>query len=467
MTDLTRRAIFAQAWPIIVGQALVPLVSVVDVAVIGRLSDARNLGGVALGATILNLVFWSFGFLRMGVTGITAQARGGGDAQEVCATILRSLALGIGLGVALLMLAPLMVPVSLTLMVPPGGVGATARDFLTMRFMGAPAALGFYAINGWLLGLGRTRLALGVQAVMNGVNIGLDLLFVGALGLGARGVGIGTTLAEWSALGCGMVAIVHVLGPDWRQQLRAIGRARLLDMVAIRRLIVVNADIMVRTLALLAIFTWFTRSAAALGPVPLAANHVLMQMVSISAFVLDGFAFTAEARVGAAIGARSRATLLRAIRLTGEFSLGGGLLFSVAILLVGRDAIAFLTHDAAIRAVANAMLPFCAAVPLVGVASWLLDGIFIGAIAGATLRNAALVALGLYLLTDFALRPLGNAGIWLALLASYAYRAMALGLAIPALLARATLKPAIRPCPEMASHSAAAPNAQRRSRQAD
>jgi len=433
---ITRRAIFAQAWPIILGQALVPLVSVVDVAVIGRLSDARNLGGVALGTTILNLVLWTFGFLRMGVTGITAQARGRGEGAEICATLLRALALGLALGAGLLVLAPAIVPASLALMAPPAGVGAAARGFLAMRLLGAPAALGFYAINGWLLGLGRTRLALGVQAVMNGVNIALDLLFVGLLGMGARGVGIGTTLAEWSALGCGLVAIGRALGPGWRAQLGAVGRARLLDGRAIRRLVAVNVDIMVRTLALLSIFTWFTRSATALGPVPLAANHVLMQMVSISAFVLDGFAFTAEARVGAAIGARSRASLLRAIRLTGEFSLGGGVLFAAGILLVGRDAIAFLTPDPAIRALAGAMLPFCAAAPLVGMASWLLDGIFIGAVAGQALRNAALVALGLYLLADAALKPLGDAGIWLALLASYAFRAMALGLAVPALLRR-------------------------------
>jgi len=438
VTQITRRAIFAQAWPIIIGQALVPLVGVVDVAVIGRLSDARNLGGVALGATILNLVFWTFGFLRMGVTGITAQAHGAGDDTEIRATILRALPLGLGLGAGLLALAPVIVPVSLSLMAPPGGVGTTARGFLAMRLFGAPAALGFYAINGWLLGLGRTRMALCVQAVMNGVNIALDMLFVGWLGLGARGVGLGTTLAEWSALAAGVVTIRMVLGPAWRDELRAIGRARLLEATAIRRLILVNADIMVRTLAMLAIFTWFTRSAAALGAVPLAANHVLMQFVSISAFVLDGFAFTAEARVGAAMGAGSRAALLRAIRLTGEFSLGGGVLFSVLILVVGGDAIAFLTRDAAIRAQAVAMLPFCAAIPTLGVASWLLDGIFIGAVAGRTLRNAALAALAAYLLTDAALKPLGDAGIWLALLASYAYRAIALGVAMPMLLRRVT-----------------------------
>lgn len=436
MTETTRRAIFAQAWPIIVGQALVPLVGVVDVAVIGRLSDARNLGGVALGATILNLVFWTFGFLRMGVTGITAQAHGARDDTEVGATILRALTLGIALGAMLLVLSPVIVPVSLSLMAPPDGVDAAARGFLTFRLFGAPAALGFYAINGWLLGLGRTRLALGVHALMNGVNIGLDLLFVGGLGMGARGVGLGTSLAEWSALIGGLMAIRLVLGPAWRAELRAIGRARVLEAAAIRRLIAVNADIMVRTLAMLAIFTWFTRSAAALGPVPLAANHVLMQFVSISAFVLDGFAFTAEARVGSAIGARSRSALLRAIRLTGEFSLGGGLLFTLLIMLVGRGAIAWLTHDPAIRAMAGAMLPYCAAIPTVGVGSWLLDGIFIGAVAGNILRNAALAALALYLLTDFMLRPLGAAGIWLALLASYAYRAMALGVAVPALLRR-------------------------------
>jgi MATE family multidrug resistance protein len=279
---------------------------------------------------------------------------------------------------------------------------------------------------------------------MNVVNIALDLLFVGGLGLGAQGVGLGTAIADWSALLGGLVAIRLVLGPGWRRQIVGVGAARLGDRAALRRLVGVNLDIMVRTLALLVLFTWFTRASAGLGTVTLAANHVLMQFVAVSAFVLDGFAFTAEARVGAAIGAGSRTDLLRAIRLTGEFSLGGGLLFSGLILAVGHQAIGLFTNDPATRALAQEMLPFCAAVPLIGVPAWLIDGIFIGATAGRALRNASIVATSLYLVTDFVLRPWGDSGVWIALLASYAYRAGALGVALPGLVRRTGGFPSLR-----------------------
>jgi MATE family multidrug resistance protein len=432
MMPLTRRAVFTQAWPIILGQALVPLVGIVDAAVIGRTGDAAALAGVALGATIVTLVFWTFGFLRMGVTGLTAQAHGARDEGEVAATLMRALILGGGIGLGLLLLAPLIVPAALQLMTVPAQAEAAARSFTFARFLGAPAALAFYAINGWLLGLGRTRAALACQIALNGINIALDLLFVMGLHMGAPGVGIGTALAEWSALACGLLAARHVLGPGWWRA--TIRPGTLLAWRPMRRLIAVNADIMIRTLALLVLMTWFARAGARLGTVPLAANHVLMQFVSVSAFVLDGFAFTAEARVGAAIGAGSRAALLRAIRLTGEFSLAGALLFSGLIVLAGTSFIALITHDPAVQAQARAMLPYCALVPLVGMPSWLLDGIFIGATRGRALRNAALAVTAAYLLTDHAMRGLGDAGVWLALLASYAYRAVSLGACLPALV---------------------------------
>ncbi|MCW6530422.1 MATE family efflux transporter [Sphingomonas sp. MMSM20] len=430
MNNLTRRNIFAQAWPIIVGQALVPLVGVVDATVIGRTGDAAMLAGVALGVTTVNLIFWTFGFLRMGVTGLTAQAVGAGGGEELRALLVRALLLGLGLGAILLLLSPAIVPLALLLMHVPANAAAAAHDFTAARFLGAPAALGFYVLNGWLLGLGRTRLALACQVAFNGINIVLDVLFVAVFGLGPWGAGIGTSIAEWVALASGLWAARHVLGAGWWR----IGRATTFAPGAFRRLLSVNADIMIRTVALLLLFTWFARAGARLGAVPLAANHVLMQFVSISAFVLDGFAFTAEARVGAAIGAGSRQGLLRAARLTGEFSLAGGVLFAAAIAASGPWLITLVTRDPAVQAQAVAMLPFCALVPLLGMPSWLLDGIFIGATRGRTLRNAAILSLALYLVTDALLRGLGDAGVWIALLASYLYRTAALGLALPRLV---------------------------------
>ncbi len=434
MTPLTRRAVFEQAWPIILGQAFVPLVGIVDAAVIGHTSDAAALAGVALGSTIINLIFWTFGFLRMGVTGLTSQAHGAGDLAEVSATLSRSLMLAGLIGCVLLALSPLLVPLALHLFAAPASVARTGHDFVQARLFGAPGALGFYAINGWLLGLGRTRLALAVQIVMNGVNIALDLFFVWGLGLGVTGVGIGTALAEWSALLCGLLACRRVLGAGWHIHItRPQGRS-LFALAPMKRMIAINTDIMIRTLALLALFTWFANAGARLGAVPLAANHILMQFVGISAFVLDGFAFTAEARVGAAVGAGSPDDFKRAARLTGEFSLAGGLLFSVLIWMTGDAFVRLITQDAATRATAAAMLPFCALIPVLGAPSWLLDGIFIGATRGRALRNAAVAVTLAYLATDWWLRPWGNIGVWIALLASYVYRAISLGIFLPALL---------------------------------
>lgn len=431
MSSLSRRAVFSQAWPIIVGQAFVPLVGIVDVAVIGRTGDAGALAGVALGATVINLVFWTFGFLRMGVTGITAQAHGARDDAEISATVQRALVMGGGIGLVLLALAPLIVPAALHAMAAPPEAEGPASDFTLARFFGAPAALGFYAVNGWLLGLGRTRAALACQIIMNGINIVLDLLLVAVFGMGALGVGIGTAVAEWCALAAGLVVVSRLLGPGWwRRQ----ARGALFAWEPTRRLLAVNVDIMIRTLALLILISWFARSGARLGAVPLAANHILMQFISVSAFVLDGFAFTAEARVGAAIGAGSRAAFLRAVRLTGEFSLAGGLVFAGLIALSGGALIDLVAEDAAVRAQAHAMLPFCALVPLIGVPSWLLDGVFIGATRGRVLRNAGVLVTIAYLATDFLLRGLGDVGVWIALLASYAYRALSLGVCLPRLV---------------------------------
>lgn len=437
MTRLTRHAVFAQAWPIILGQALVPMVGIVDAAVIGHSGDAAALAGVALGATVINLLFWTFGFLRMGVTGLTSQARGAGDATEVIATLARSLLLAGLIGGLLLALSPMIAPLAFSLLSASPAVARSGEAFVHARLFGAPGALCFYAINGWLLGLGRTRSALGVQILFNGVNIGLDLLFVRGFGLGAAGVGFGTALAEWSALASGLVACRRVLGPAWRVQVSALGRRTLFALDPMKRLMAVNTDIMIRTLALLLLFTWFANAGSRLGAAPLAANHILMQMVSISAFVLDGFAFTAEARVGMAIGAGSRTDLKRAIRLTGEFSLAGGALFSLLIWIGGDAFIGLITRDAATRLTAGAMLPFCALVPMIGAPSWLLDGIFIGATRGKELRNAALFATLAYLATDWRLRSWGNDGVWIALLLSYLYRAISLGVYLPKLLRQA------------------------------
>jgi MATE family multidrug resistance protein len=426
--------VFAQAWPIMIGQASIPLVGLVDTVVIGRTGDAVALAAVALGATIMNLIFWSFGFLRMGMTGLTAQAEGASEQDEVNALLLRGLVIGGAIGLALLVLQ---YPISqLAFAVMAGGpqLTASASDYVLICFFGGPASLGVFAITGWMFGLGKTRHALALQIVMNVTNIVLDVWLVWGLGWGVSGVAMGTMIGQWVALATGLVLASRIAGAQPFALARRIGMPRLFDPAALRRLFAVNRDIMIRTIALLLLFTWFANAGARLGATVLAANHVLMQFVSVAAFIMDAFAFTAESRVGQAIGARSREHFLRAIRVTSEFCLAAGILLALLFWFGGDWAIVTIASDAEVQALASQYLPFAALVPLAGVASWMLDGIFIGATRGKALRNAAIASTALYIVADLLLRPLEALGVWIALLLAYAFRAAALGLAIPSLL---------------------------------
>ncbi|GGD83595.1 MATE family efflux transporter [Croceicoccus mobilis] len=433
-TALTRRAIMAQAWPIMLGQASVPLVGIIDTIVVGRTGDPLALAGVALGATIINLVFWSFGFLRMGLTGLTAQADGAGEGREVEALLLRGVAIGAALGLVLLALQVPITMLALSVMSGGTGISAEADAYVSARFFGAPAALAVFAITGWLLGLGRTRSALVLQIVMNACNAGLDVALVWGAGLGAGGIGAGTAGAEWIALVTGIALCWRINGAGPLALLRRIPIQHLLDGAALRKLFAVNRDLMIRTIALLLVFTWLASSGARLGATTLAANHVLLQFISVAAFVLDAFAFTAEARVGAAIGAGSYSRFIRAIRLTSEFALAGGALIALAYWLLGASIIdAMITDDATYKA-AVVFLPFTALVPFIGAPSWMLDGVFIGATRGKALRNAAVVTTGVYIALDLALRPYGNWGVWIAFTATYLLRAVTLGAYLPSLI---------------------------------
>ncbi|MBB3990755.1 MATE family efflux transporter [Croceicoccus naphthovorans] len=431
---LTRRAIFAQAWPIMVGQATVPLVGIVDTLVVGRTGDAAALAGVALGATIINLVFWSFGFLRMGLTGLVAQADGGGARREVEALLFRGIGIGFALGLALFALHVPITALALAMMSGGTQVSGEASAYVSARFFGAPAALAVYAMTGWLLGLGRTRDALLLQIVMNLANAGFDVALVWGAGLGAGGIGAGTAGAEWLALITGLAICSRIAGVGPLALLRRTPRADLLDPEALRRLFAVNRDLMIRTIALLFAFTWLANAGARLGATTLAANHVLLQFVSVSAFVLDAFAFTAEARVGQAIGAGSRERFLRSVRLTSEFAIAGGLVLAAIYWLAGGTVINLIVTDPATASIAVAFLPFAALIPLIGAPSWMLDGVFIGATQGKALRNAAVLTTALYVALDLTLRQTGNIGVWIAFTTTYLLRAATLGAYIPGLM---------------------------------
>ena len=430
---LTRSRALALAWPIMLAQVATATTGIVDTAVMGRFGTAAELAAVGLAAVVFNFLYWGFGFLRMATTGLTAQADGAGDAAETNAILKRALLLGGGIGLLILISFPLVSRLALALFQAEALVEADAAAYFQGRIWGAPAALMGFAITGWLIGTGRTRALLAVQIGMNAVNAGLDFLFVAVFDWGPAGIGVGTAIAEWAALALGLVIVRSALGPG----------ARLFDRARLGSLLSANRDIMIRTLALLFSFAWFVNSGAQQGIAAMAGNQVLLQFIAVSAFVLDAFAFVAEKEAGAAYGARGRARLVRAMRVTSELALVCAVLFSLLFWLGGGAVIHAFILDPAAREAALTYLPWCAAVPVIGVAAWQLDGLFLGTTQGPAVRNAGMLAMAAYIATDIALAPaFGNAGVWAAFLLSYAYRAGALALYWPRLMQALTPKAA-------------------------
>jgi MATE family multidrug resistance protein len=298
-------------------------------------------------------------------------------------------------------------------------VETLASGYFDVRIWAAPATLANYALLGWLIGLGRTGLALVLQLVLNSTNIVLDIVFVLGFDWGVRGVAFGTLLAEYVALAAGVALVSRELAARGAR----MRLPRVLDPARVRHTLAVNADIMIRSLALILVFVWFVAHGAAQGDVVLAANAVLLHFVSVAAFFLDGLAFAAEALVGRAIGAARRAGLLAAVRMTTVWAVAVAVVITLVLLAAGPILIDALTVDAGARAAARSYLLWAAFAPLLGVWSFQLDGIFIGATRTVEMRNAMLATLAVYLGAWWLLRSFGNDGLWAALYVSYVARA--------------------------------------------
>jgi len=427
---LTHRAILTIAVPIMISNVSTPLLGVVDTAVMGRVPDAAYIGAVALGALLFNFVFWGFGFLRMGTTGLTAQAHGAQDTDEIRAALGRAVLIAVAVGIGLILLQWPIREVAFALLDGSPRLEALARDYYDVRIWAAPAALTNYALLGWFVGLGRTAVALTLQLVLNLTNIALCVLFVLGLDMGVQGVGLGTLLAEIIAAMVGLAIAAHQLrrsGGHWNLAL-------LTAPARLRRTIAVNGDIMIRSLALIAAFAWFMAQGAKQGDTILAVNAVLMHFISVAAYFLDGIAFATEALVGRSVGAADRSQLAHVARLTTGWAAGLAVLASLVFALLGPLFIDMLSVDDGVRRLARVFLPWAALGPLVGVWAFQLDGIFIGATWTAQMRNAMLAALAIFLLAWWALAPYGNHGLWAALYVHYAARAGTLFCYFPALL---------------------------------
>jgi len=420
--DLTHSRVMRIALPIVAANVTVPLLGLVDTAVVGQLGQAAPIGAVGMGAVILSSVYWIFGFLRMGTTGLTAQAHGAGDGPETGAILKRGLLIAAAAGVVLI---AIQVPFFwAAFQIAPGSpqVETLTRTYLDIRIWGAPAIIATYALSGWLIAFERTRAVLALQLVMNGLNIALDVAFVIGLGWGIGGVAAATLIAEWSGVAFGL----------WlcRDGLAATA-SRIFDAVRLRHMASVNGDIMIRSVLLQASFTAFLFLSAGQGDTLLAANQILLQFLTLMAFLLDGFAFAAETLVGQAVGARRPNAFRQAVRLSAIWSIGGAALMAAAFALLGGTLIDTLTTAPEVRLAARAFLFWAALSPLFGVASFLLDGIFIGATRTRAMRNAMLVSVAGYALSLALLVPYGNHGLWASMFILYILRAATLAVAYP------------------------------------
>jgi MATE family multidrug resistance protein len=430
---LTHRRVLAIALPIVLSNATVPILGIVDTGVVGQLGEAAPIGAVGIGAIILSAVYWIFGFLRMGTTGLTSQAAGAGDGDEVQALLSRALLIGLTAGVVIIVGQVLIFSGAFWVSPASAEVENLARDYMVIRVWSAPATIALYGITGWLIAQERTRAVLAIQVLMNGANIILSIILGLEMGWGVEGVAWATFIAEWGGLTLGLWLCRDAFaGTAWRTA------ARVFDVARLKHMAVVNTDILIRSVLLQAIFVSFLFYGSDFGDVQLAANQILMQFLNVTAYALDGFAFAAEALVGQALGARARDALRRSAILSSLWGAITCVLMAISFALFGGWVIDLMAKSPEVQETARVYLPYMVAAPIVGVAAWMLDGIFIGATRTKDMRNMMIISTIIYFASVIPLMAaFGNHGLWVGMLLSFVVRGATLGWKYPGLEAEA------------------------------
>lgn len=418
------KALWRLALPMIFSNITVPLLGLVDTAVIGHLDSPVYLGGVAIGATATSFLFMLLLFLRMSTTGLTAQAFGAKDPVRLARALVQPLILALGAGLLIVLLRAPLIDLALHVVGGSEAVLEQARRFLEIRWLSAPASLANLVLLGWLLGVQYARAPVILLVVGNLLNIVLDVWLVMGLHMNVQGAALATVVAEYGTFFIGLWMVKRVLA------IRGISFAMLKTAWHgnIRKLLALNRDIMLRSLLLQLCFGALTVFGARLGPEIVAVNAVLMTLLTFTAYALDGFAYAVEAHSGQAYGAREAGQLQEVWRAACRQSGLVALVFALIYALFGGQIVALLTSLPELRELANHYIIWQVVLPVVGVWCYLLDGMFIGATRGAEMRNSMAVAAAGFSLTLFTLPWLGNHGLWLALAVFLALRGLSLAL---------------------------------------
>ena len=407
------RKILQLAIPSIVSNITVPLLGLVDVAIVGHLGSASYIGAIAVGGMLFNMIYWIFGFLRMGTSGMTAQAYGKRDLTEVVRTLLRAVGVGLLISLGLWILQSPILRGAFVLIDATEEVKRWASLYFNICIWGAPAILGLYGFAGWFIGMQNSRFPMFIAITQNIVNIAASLCFVFVLGMKVEGVALGTLIAQYAGL-----FMAFALWLKYYGRLKAyIDWNGLWGGEEMRRFFSVNSDIFFRTLCLVAVTTFFTSTGARQGDVILAVNTLLMQLFTLFSYIMDGFAYAGEALAGRFIGAKNDVGLRRCIRLLFLWGIGLSLSFTILYAFLGRDFLGLLTNDTSVIKASGDYFYWVLAIPLCGFSAFLWDGIFIGATATRQMLCSMLVASATFFIIYYLFyRSMGNHALWMAFL---------------------------------------------------
>ena len=417
------RSILRIAIPSIISNITVPLLGIVDVAITGHLGSEVYLGAIAVGGMLFNVVYWMFVFLRMGTSGLTAQAYGRRDFTAVMQLLVQNSSLAAILSVLMLLLSPLLFSVSMWLISPSAEVAVFTRQYFQIVIWGAPPSLILSALNGWFIGMQNSRIPMVIAIFQNILNILLSLLFVYSFGMEIRGVALGTLLAQWGGLVLAVVLCWYNYGRMWSSAVwEGLWRR---DRLA--ALFSVNRDIFLRTLCMIVVHFFFISAGARLGNVELAVNTLLMQFFTLFSYFMDGFAFAGEALTGKAIGARNKPELHSAIQKLFVWGILISVSFTVLYAVAGTSLLSLLTDNASVADSAMHYRHWTLLFPLCGMAAFVWDGIYIGATKTRPMFLSTLGGMAVFIALFFLLSPsLGNHGLWIAYLSYLALRGVVL-----------------------------------------
>ncbi|MFC0558888.1 MATE family efflux transporter [Halalkalibacter alkalisediminis] len=427
---LSHRQYLALAIPLVISGISTPILGAVDTAVVGRIPDPASIGGVAIGAVIFNTMYWLLGFLRVSTSGFTAQAEGANNQKEMQLSFLRPMILAVLFGLLFIMIQQPILQIALSLIGGTEAVSTFAATYFSIRIWGAPFILLSYVMIGWLMGLGKVRLALVTQILMNVLNIILDIVFVLGLGMGVAGVAYATLISEISAVLFGAWIIFRTN----RVKISHMKLQMLIETEPLIKMLKVNRDLFLRTICLLTMTVIFTAKGASMGEVTLAANAILLQIHYIMAYLFGGFANASSIVVGRAIGGRNLSLYQRAFSLSAQWGFIAAIVLFLFILLFGDNIVGLFTTIMAVKEEAIELLIWMMVFPIVGFWGLQLDGIFSGATEARSIRDSMILALIVFLLAIWLFVPnYQNHGVWFSFVVFSFARSFFLSLFVPRL----------------------------------